>query len=204
MGDLMNLDQTGRKLVKRVLAASAARGFGRGKREERAMRLVVCGVLLALAGCAAQEGAAPGAPMVRAEPRPGAAPPAARGETRLVARAVPAGVPGQELQGAACRAESPYFTAEFASPATILIPDYGSAAPPVTVTCRAGEASGTAVAQPEAIWSPGFGGWPAIGISVGTGDYGGVGVGMGWYGGGVGVAQGAPAVRYPELRVPVG
>jgi hypothetical protein len=74
----------------------------------------------------------------------------------------------------------------------------------VTVTCRSGTASGTAIAQPEALWQRGMGGWPAVGISVGTGDVGGVGVGLGWYGGGAGVQQGTPVVRYPELRVPIG
>jgi hypothetical protein len=165
---------------------------------------MICGVLLVVAGCVAPAGSPPaGVPTMRAEARPGTALPAARGETQLVVRAVPAGAPGEQVQGAVCRAESPYFTADFASPATVLVPDYGSAAPPVTVTCRAGEASGTAVAQPEAFWQRGLGGWPAVGISVGSGDWDGVGVGMGWYGGGYGASQGTPVIRYPELRVPL-
>ena len=168
------------------------------------MRRMLCGVLLVLAGCAVQSGAPPDLPVVRAEARPGAALPIARGETMLVVRAVPSGAAGRELRGAACRAASPYFTADFASPATVLIPDYGSAAPPVTVTCRAGEASGSAVSQPEAFWDRGLGGWPAVGVSVGTGGWEGVGVGVGWYGGGVGVSRGDPVVRYPALRVLVG
>jgi len=165
------------------------------------MKLVVCGVVLALAGCVAGGGAPPGVTTVRAEARPGATLPLARGETQLVVRAVPAGAAGQELRGAACRAESPYFTAQFASPAMILMPDYGAAAPPVSASCRAGTASGTGVAQPEAVWSGGLGGWPAIGVSVGTGDVQGVGVGLGWYGGNVGGTQGAPVTRFRELRV---
>jgi hypothetical protein len=203
MGDLVNLDQTARKLVNRVLAASRSGGSRDGRRRGAVQRMVY-GVMLVLAGCVAPAGTPAGLPTVRAEARPGAALPAARGETQLVVRTVPADMAGPELQGSACRAESPYFTAAFASPAVILLPDYGSAAPPVTVSCRAGSASGTAVAQPEAVWSRGFGGWPAVGVSVGTGGSSGVGVGMGWYGGGVGATQGAPVVRYPELRVPVG
>jgi hypothetical protein len=85
----------------------------------------------------------------------------------------------------------------------VLFPDYGSQAPTVSVTCRAGDASGTAVAAPEAVWNRGLGGWPAVGVSVGTGTSNGVGVGMGWYGGGAGVSTGEPAIRYPEVRVPL-
>jgi hypothetical protein len=141
---------------------------------------------------------------VRVEPRPGVAAPVARGEATLLVRAVPAGSSGQELRGAACRAESGYFTADFRSPALLLMPDFGEAAPVVTVTCRDGPASGTAAAAPERAWSGGLGGWPAVGISVGTGDVEGVGVGLGWYGGSVGGTAGAPVVRYRELRVPLG
>jgi hypothetical protein len=163
------------------------------------------GALFVVAGCVAPAGPAPeGVASVRAEPRPGVAAPAARGETALLVRAVPAGAGGQELRGAACRAESAYFTADFQSPAQVLMPDFGEAAPVVTVTCRSGAASGTAAAAPERAWSGGLGGWPAVGISVGTGDVEGVGVGLGWYGGSVGGTSGTPVVRYRELRVPVG
>jgi hypothetical protein len=167
-------------------------------------RLAGLGPALLLAACVAPAGPAPeGVARVRAEPRPDVAAPAARGETALLVRAVPAGTSGQELRGAACRAESAYFTAEFASPAQILMPDFGEAAPVVTVTCRSGEAAGTAMASPERAWSGGLGGWPAVGISVGTGDVEGVGVGVGWYGGSVGRTAGTPVVRYRELRVPL-
>jgi hypothetical protein len=140
---------------------------------------------------------------VRVTPRPGVAAPVARGEAALVVRVVPAGVSGEELRGAACRAETQYFTADFASPARLLVPDYGASAPPVTVRCTSGTASGTATALPQAAWAGGMGGWPAVGISVGTGDVSGVGVGLGWYGGSVGAAGGVPVTTYPELRVAV-
>ncbi len=163
---------------------------------------LVCG--LALAGCVSPEAPPPGIPTVRAVPRDGVAQPVARGETALLVRAVPAGSTREELRGAACRAETPYFTADFQAPAQLLMPDYGQSAPVVTVSCGSGIARGQASAAPEPMWSGGMGGWPAIGFSVGTGNAGGVGVGMGWYGGGVGTAQGAPATRYRELHVPVG
>lgn len=165
------------------------------------MRALVWGAVIGIAGCVAPGVAPPGVETVRAEPKDGVAAPAARGETQLVVRAVPAGTQGQELRGALCVADAPWFRAEFTSPARLLLPDYGAAAPVVTVTCRSGTASGTAAASPEAAWSGGLGGWPAIGMSVGTGNAAGVGVGLGWYGGGVGTAGGVPVVRYPELRV---
>jgi hypothetical protein len=159
---------------------------------------------LVLAACVAPAGPPPeGVATVLAEPRPGVAAPAARGEATLVVRAVPAGDSRQELRGAACRAESDYFTAEFQSPAQLRFPDFGEAATVVTVTCRSGTASGVASAVPERAWSGGLGGWPAVGISVGTGDVEGVGLGVGWYGGSVGGTSGAPVVRYRELRVPL-
>jgi hypothetical protein len=159
-------------------------------------------VAAAMAGCTITP-STPGVESVPVAPRPGAAIPEARGETALVVRAVPAGVAGQELLGAACVAESPYFTASFTTPARLLIPDYGSAAPVVTVNCRAGNAAGSLSAQPGQAWSGGLGGWPAIGVSVGTGSGGGAGVGCGWYGGGVGVSSGGGPGRYPGLRVPL-
>jgi hypothetical protein len=49
----------------------------------------------------------------------------------------------------------------------------------VVVSCTTGAASGTASAQPQAAWAGGMGGWPAVGVSVGTGKAGGGGVGFG-------------------------
>ena len=86
--------------------------------------------MLLVAGCVAPAGPAPeGVASVRAEPRPGVVAPIARGEATLVVRAVPAGASGQELLGAACRAESDYITADFRSPAQLLMPDFGEGAP---------------------------------------------------------------------------
>jgi hypothetical protein len=166
------------------------------------MQKLACGLLLVLAGCATQGALPPGMATVRAEPR-AADLPLARGETRLVVRTVDAAAPGTEIPGASCRAESRYFTADFASPAVLLFADYGASAPTVSVTCQSGTRSGTAVSAPEAVWNRGAGGWPAVGISVGTGSNNGVGVGMGWYGGGAGASTGEPVVRYPDVRVPL-
>jgi hypothetical protein len=157
---------------------------------------------LALAGCAAT-GGAPGLPSVTASPTSGVTAPVARGETELIVRAVPASGPGVEIQGAACEAVSPFFAAQFTAPARILMPSYGAESPPVTVTCSAGGAAGSVAVAPTQAWSGGLGGWPAVGVSVGTGNAGGVGVGLGWYGGGYGASGGVPVVRYGEVRVPV-
>jgi len=165
-------------------------------------KLAGLGLAMMLAACVAPVGPAPeGVASVRAEPLPEVAAPVARGETSLLVLAVPADTRGQEIRGAACRAESAYFAAEFTAPAQLLMPDFGEAAPVVTVSCRTATASGSAAATPERAWSGGLGGWPVVGMSVGTGDAQGVGVGLGWYGGGVGGTAGAPVVRYRELRV---
>ena len=57
--------------------------------------------------------------------------------------------------------------------------------------------------MPQPAWCGGMAGWPAVGISVGTGDAGGVGVGFGWYGGNVGTSTGVPVITYAELHVAV-
>ena len=168
------------------------------------MRKLALAAVIGVAGCAVPGSSPPGVDTVRADRRADVPAPLARGETQLVVRAVPAGAAGQELTGSACVASSAYFRAEFASPARILVPDFGAESPPIEVTCRSGTASGTAISSPEAAWQGGLGGWPAIGMSVGTGTNSGVGLGVGWYGGGMGASGGVPVVRYPEVRVVVG
>ena len=143
----------------------------------------------------------PGVPSVAVTPRPGVAAPPAQGETALVVRAVSATDPAREIAGAACEADSQYSAASFTAPARVLVPDFGAASPVVTVTCRADGAAGSLAAQPTTAWSRGMGGWPAVGISVGTGNN--VGVGFGWYGGAVGTGTPGAGAIYPELRVPL-
>ena len=169
------------------------------------MRAWVWGAVIGMAGCVAPGAAPPGVDTVSATRTAGVPAPLASGETQIIVRAVPAAAPGQELRGAQCVAEAPWFRAEFVSPARVLVPDFGSQAPAINVTCRAGTGSGSAVAQPQAAWSGGMGCWPAVGISVGTGSNSGVGVGLGWWGGGgAGASGGVPVVTYPEVRVVIG
>ena len=162
--------------------------------------------LVLLAGCA--EMAPPGTTTVRVEPRPDAEPPPASGETDLVVRAVAVDAPGREIPGAVCDAVSPYFVSRFPAPARLLIPEYGSQTPAVTVSCEGDGASGRATVAPQVSYSGGGFGGPAVGISVGTGGGGwngwggdGVGLGLSWWGGGGGYAQ--PVVSYPALSVPM-
>lgn len=167
------------------------------------MRTWVLGLAAVLGGCAT--GGGPTAPLetTRAEPRAGIPLPTPQGETSLVVRAVEPGAPGREFTGVPCTAESTWFGASFTAPARLLFPDYGASAPVVRVSCADGVRSGTAESRPEASWNRGLGGWPAVGISVGTGDVSGVGVGVGWWGGGTGAMGGVPVVRYPDLRIPL-
>src|SRR5690606_33982849 len=79
----------------------------------------------------------PGVPGVAATARPGVAAPPAQGETALVVRAVSATDPAREIAGAACVAESQYFSASFTAPARVLVPDFGASAPVVSVRCEA-------------------------------------------------------------------
>ena len=103
--------------------------------------------------------------------------------TQLVVRAVAADAPGRDIPGAICDAVSPYFASRFAAPARLLIPEYGSQTPAVTATCEGGGASGRATVAPQASYSGGGFGGPAVGISVGTGGGGGTagtGTGSAW------------------------
>lgn len=167
------------------------------------MRRLLLGLLAGLAACAPGAGIDSSLPAIRPGPVKGATLPPAQGEAEIVVRAVSANAPGQEIAGATCTASSPYFTSTFTPPARLLVPDFGAAAPTVTVACQAGTAKGSALVAPQAVWSGGAGGWPAVGISVGTGNMSGVGVGVGWSGGGAGVGAGTPVTRYPAVRIPL-
>lgn len=155
--------------------------------------------VLVLAGCAAGPGPSD-APAVVAQSRAGVTLPAAMGETRLVVRAV-SSADGQEIAGAQCQAQSRYSAGRFAAPGQLLLPDFGSASPEVTVRCAAGDLEGAATSVPRATLSSGLGVWPAVGVSVGTGSSSGVGVGVGLSGFGYGGSAGRAVVTYPPLDV---
>ena len=169
-------------------------------------------LLLGACAAATAPATAPAPPLFQGSSRPGVVTPPARGVTPLVVRTgtVRDGV-AADVAGATCDLSSPYTQARFASPATVAVPDFGAATPPVTVTCVSGALRGSAVAQPAtrvADGGTGTGGWPAIGISVGTGGggWGGGGTGVsvgGFWGGGSGGSGGGnwAQVVYPDLLV---
>ncbi len=158
-------------------------------------------LVLGLAACAAEE-AAPPPPAVQAAARPGVTMPPAQGVMPLVVRAaVIEGGVGRQVT-ARCDLTSRYATARFSAPATVSLPDLGSATPPVTVNCAEGGLKGTGQATPALRTSEtGMSGWPAIGVSVGTGS-GGTGVSLGgFWNGGSGNGGSWTQVVYPDLLI---
>jgi hypothetical protein len=155
---------------------------------------------LLLGACVAADGGA-GLPETVATAPPGTEPVPAQGVTGLAVRSLVPNDEGRpvEVAGADCTAASGPFRAEFQTPARLVLPDLGPASAPLRVDCRIGEARGAMRAEPQLGWAGGLGGWPAIGVTVGTGSSDGVGVGVGWYGGGAGV--GRDITRYPDMRI---
>ncbi len=154
---------------------------------------------LGLASCASQTPGIAPAPLSPSQMRRDVVAPAAWGITQVEVRAfASSGGVASEVNGAECDLASPYSTARFIAPATISVPDFGAATPPLRITCAQGGQKGTLDVFPQLRSAPGGTGWPVIGISVGTGGYSGVGVGGFWTGGG------GPAVQqtiYPDARI---
>lgn len=168
-------------------------------------RLAAIAFLFALGACAAQT-RAPAAPSVQSTPPSGTVLPPAQGVTAVGVRAqITEGGVTRDV-AARCDLASTYATARFTTPATISLPDLGSATPPVTVTCALDGRRGSAVAQPSvAVSQTGMSGWPAIGISIGAGggSYGGTGVSVGgFWNGGAGDGRWTRVV-YPDLLIPL-
>lgn len=157
---------------------------------------------LALAGCAAQTLQGTPAPLAPSQMRRDVAAPAAWGITQVEVRAfASSGGVASEVNGASCDLASPYSTAKFVAPATISVPDFGPATPPLRINCTQGGQKGTLDVFPQLRATNGAAGWPAIGISVGTGGYSGVSVGGFWTGG---MNTMGPAVQqaiYPDARI---
>lgn len=170
----------------------------------RKMRRGALGLVpvLLLAACAANEAETPPPPMTQGSVRSDTVMPPARGVTTIVVRTAGEGTTTGPA-GATCDLSSPYTTARFTAPATVTVPDLGTATPPVRVSCAAGGLSGAAEAQPAMrMADTGMSGWPAIGVSVGTGTGGastGVSVGGFWNGGWGGDTW--TKVVYPDLLV---
>ena len=154
----------------------------------------------ALAGCVEQTGFA-SAPAVASQVRPDAALPPAFGISTVADTAlVPEGGVAREVAGATCELTTPYSTASFTAPATVSVPDLGAQTPVARVRCVSGGQSGVVDARAELRQLGGYGPWPAIGVSVGTGGYSGVSIGGLWSGGGNASANALRAV-YPDVQV---
>jgi hypothetical protein len=70
-----------------------------------------------------------------------------RGQETLTVRTFASGGAGlTEIEGASCLLDSGVFSARFASPAQVVVPDYGPASPDLFIRCSAGVLSGTATA----------------------------------------------------------
>lgn len=159
----------------------------------------IMGLALGLAACAQQTPR--GAGTAIAVQRSDVALPPARGETRMTVRAFEAsGGEWREISGATCELTSAYFTATVQSPGDVALPDLGSQAPAIEVACSDGVRTGTQEVLPQLRSGNGLAGWPAVGISVGTGDRVGVSFG-GFWGGGWGTGPGTRRAVYPGARV---
>ncbi len=156
--------------------------------------LWICLIFLVPA-CAPGPVAPPGASVVRSVAKAGAQPPLAQGEARLIVRTFAA--EGPEVRGAECLVDAPWFQARATSPAEVLMPAYGGQSPTLSVTCEANGARGQVAVAPRSVLNQGYQSLPAVGVSVNSD--GGVGLGLGWYGGGYGA--GVPVVGYPEAQV---
>lgn len=166
------------------------------------MRRTVLAAVLLAAGCS---GAADlPAPVVRPEVRPGLMLPPARAETEVELRTfvTEAGLI-REVAGARCRLDSDAFTAAFTSPARLALPDLGQAAPVLAIVCTDGTRSGSADLRATLRGGRASGGWPAVGVSVGTGGRD-VGVSIGALWGGQGWGAREPLLAravYPDVRI---
>ena len=99
----------------------------------------------------------------------------------------------REVVGARCRALSSLYSAELVTPSRLVVPNFGPQSPEISVSCTAGELSGTVTTRIVTRWNepPGYWGapWP-------YGPYGPAwGPGWGWYG------PAYPVSDYPDLNI---
>jgi hypothetical protein len=154
-------------------------------------------LLLLIAACAVRDDLPADAGTVRADPKPAAAQSVARGETQVLLRSFSAD--GREIRGAACELDSSLFSAEAVTPARVLVPYYGAASPPVSVTCSGAGLGGREVLSIATVGSGGGVAWPSVGVSVNSDGGVGVGLGLGYYGGRTGYSE--TAYRYPPANI---
>ncbi len=122
-----------------------------------------------------------------------------QGEARFVVRTAlaspAAGNDRREVLGARCTALSSLYEAEFVTPSRLVVPNFGPQSPEITVSCTAGELSGSAAARIVTRWDgpPAYPGWgPGWGPPWALGY-----PGRGW------PAPAYPVSSYPDLIVPL-
>jgi hypothetical protein len=160
-------------------------------------RITVLLAAMLIASCSVQNPPPPDAVTVRATPTSSASGMTARGESQLDVRSFAAD--GGETSGATCRAETSQSTAVITSPGRILLPYYGEASPPVSVTCTQGGLSGSTVVAIAPARRNGGVAWPSVGVSVNSSGGVGLGMGVGYYGGRSGTEFGS--YGYPPANV---
>jgi hypothetical protein len=110
-----------------------------------ALKLSGFGLMLLIAGCAPQQAhlGLPAEP-VPVSPRPGLALPLPIFYDEVQVRAFLTDQAGQrrEVGNASCRLQTPGYTAEFSTPARVVVPVFRAGNPALDVTCRAGEREG--------------------------------------------------------------
>lgn len=153
--------------------------------------------LLMIAACAVRDDLPAGANTARAVSKPAASAIEARGETQLVVRTFDSA--GQEILGAACKAEASLFAAEVLTPGRILLPYYAEASPPVLVSCTSGTLVGSRTVGIQSTRSGGGVAWPSVGVSVNSEGGVGLGLGLGYYGGRSGPSE--TAYVYPPVDI---
>jgi hypothetical protein len=112
---------------------------------------------------------------------------AVRGEASLFARTYLQDPNGdlREVGGAKCKMTSILFSAEFQTPARLVLPNFGPQSPELNFTCTAGDLSGQGTRSINTYMRGGYGGYPGL--------YG----YPGFYGGGWGPGWGMYAPSYP-------
>ncbi len=170
----------------RALRRGRAAGVARGGIGEGMRSLMLLPALL-VAACAS------GVPVERQVVVPGGRFEAVRGEAALTVRSFLAGDERREVLGADCDVVSSLYSAKLVTPSRLVVPNFGPQSPELTVSCRAGDLTGSGRVRIITRWQgpPGYWGYPGDPFWPGT-PYG-----WGWGWGGPGI----PVSDYPNLNV---
>jgi hypothetical protein len=149
------------------------------------MRSLMLLPALLVAACAS------GVPVERQVVVPGGRFEAVSGEAALTVRTFVAGEERREVLNADCDVVSSLYSARLVTPSRLVVPNFGPQSPELTVSCRAGDLTGSGRVGIITSWRgpPGYWGYP--GYPYWPGDP----WGWGWGG------PGFPVSDYPNLNV---